>query len=138
MRTHSCWQSPGLRATTPQRALSPRQQHMVDYCSVFAWRAHTTQASYEQDESVVLFLGGIVAPRRSHRVPCKAPTKKTDEGLPVHSFSGVMANLATITDNRIDPTLPGAEPFHKLTIPSAFQRKAFELLGIKIGCGQYG
>lgn len=81
----------------------------------------------------------VVAPaRRSQRALCKAQTKKTDEGLPVHSFSGVMANLATITDNRIDPTLPGAVPFHKLTTPSAFQRKAFELLGIKIGCGQYG
>jgi len=80
----------------------------------------------------------VVAPaRRSPRALRKARTKKTDAGLPVHSFSGIMANLANIADNRIDPRLPGVEPFHKFTTPSALQNKALELLGVRIFRGQY-
>ncbi|MFC1835324.1 hypothetical protein ACFL2Q_11410 [Thermodesulfobacteriota bacterium] len=95
---------------------------------------------FEEDDKVSaeMLRHSVVAPaRRPPRALRKAQTEKTDEGFPVHSFSGLMANLATIADNRIDPRLAGAEPFHKFTTPSAFQRKALELLGINIYLGQY-
>ena len=75
----------------------------------------------------------VVAPaQRSPRAVRKAQTKKTDDGMPVHSFSGVMASLATIVKSRIQLKLAGSEPFHKVTLPSRFQQKVLDLLGVKL------
>ncbi len=113
---------------------------MLAYYVEWHMRRDLAPILFEDDDKATaeMLRHSVVAPaRRSPRALRKAQTKKTDEGFPVHSFSGVMANLATIADNRIDPRLAGAEPFHKFTTPSAFQRKALELLGIKICRGQY-
>ena len=61
----------------------------------------------------------------------KVATKKTSEGDPVHSFSTLIGDLATITRNTVAPRLPGAEPFQATTRPTPLQRKAFKLLGVK-------
>jgi len=52
-------------------------------------------------------------------------------GSPVHRFRGLLAHLATLTKNTIQPTgdLPA---FDRLTVPTPLQQKAFELLGLKI------
>jgi len=72
-----------------------------------------------------------VAPAtRSASAHRKVTTKKTAERLPVHSFKSLLADLATITANRIQPTdatLPG---FAMITTPTPVQRRAFELLGV--------
>ena len=72
-----------------------------------------------------------VAPAvRSPQALAKAATKQTPGDLPVHSFTTLLADLATICLNTItpaDPTLPG---FRLVTTPTALQRQAFELLGV--------
>ena len=113
---------------------------MLAYYVEWHMRRDLAPILFEDDDKATaeMLRHSVVAPaRRSPRAMRKAQTKKTDDGFPVHSFSGVMANLATIADNRIDPRLPDVEPFHKVTTPSAFQRKALELLGVKICRGQY-
>ena len=75
----------------------------------------------------------IVAPAQvSEAAKEKARGKRTADGLPVHSFRTLLGDLATITRNRVVPRLPGTEPFEVLTRPTALQREAFKLLGVRL------
>jgi hypothetical protein len=60
---------------------------------------------------------------------CKAKTKRTDDGLPVHSFRSLLADLATLTRNTV--RFGRAATFHVLATPTQIQRRAFESLGVK-------
>ena len=73
----------------------------------------------------------VVAPaQRSPRAKAKALTKRTDEGAPVHSFRTLLADLATLTTNRVQPNAPGVPAFDILATPTPVQHRAFELLGV--------
>jgi Transposase DDE domain len=72
-----------------------------------------------------------VAPAaRSPRARAKAATKRTPGDLPVHSFSSLLTDLATICLNTIAPADPALPGFRIVTTPTALQRQAFELLGV--------
>lgn len=74
----------------------------------------------------------IVAPAKvSPKAALKASTRRTEEGLPVHSFQTLLADLGTITKNRIQPNIAGAEAFDQITRPTALQCQAYQLLGLK-------
>jgi len=74
-----------------------------------------------------------VAPaKRSPRAERKAAQKRTEQDQPVHSFQTLLADLATIGKNRIQANLPGAEPFEKITRPTALQQRALSLLGVPL------
>jgi hypothetical protein len=47
----------------------------------------------------------------------------------VHSFATLLADLATIAANRIQPAA-GQPGFTLITTPTPVQRQAFELLGV--------
>jgi hypothetical protein len=68
---------------------------------------------------------------RSPSAEEKALTKKTPSGHTVHRFHGLLDHLATLTKNTIQPQgdLP---PFDQLTVPTALQQRAFDLLGVSI------
>jgi transposase len=71
-----------------------------------------------------------VAPaQRSDDALTKAARKRTEDNYPVHSFTSLLTDLATICANHIQPTddLPA---FTKITTPTPLQRRAFELLGV--------
>jgi len=59
----------------------------------------------------------------------KANTKRTDDGLPVHSFRTMLADLATLTRNTV--RMAGARTMVLLATPTQIQQRAFDLLGIK-------
>ena len=72
-----------------------------------------------------------VAPAaRSPRALAKAATKHTPGDLPVHSFTSLLTDLATICLNTIAPADPAVPSFRLVTTPTALQRQAFELLGV--------
>ncbi|HEY3648687.1 MAG TPA: IS1634 family transposase [Streptosporangiaceae bacterium] len=72
-----------------------------------------------------------VAPAaRSPRALAKAAAKHTPGDLPVHSFSTLLADLATICLNQIQPADPALPGFRLVTTPTPRQRQAFELLGV--------
>ena len=62
----------------------------------------------------------------------RRPTKRTLQGAPVHSFQTLLDDLATIAKNRIQPKLTGAAPFEVITRPTALQRQALDLLGLRL------
>ena len=72
-----------------------------------------------------------VAPAaRSPRALAKAATKHTPGDLPVHSFTSLLTDLATICLNTIAPADPALPGFRLVTTPTALQRRAFEILGV--------
>ncbi|MGO9151820.1 IS1634 family transposase [Mycobacterium sp.] len=71
----------------------------------------------------------VAAAQRSDAALAKAARKRTPEGTPVHSFTSLLADLATICANQIQPT-DDMPAFTKITAPTPLQRQAFELLGV--------
>lgn len=82
----------------------------------------------EDREGAQALRSSIVAPaQRSESAQKKAARKQTSDGLPVHSFRTLLADLATLTRNRVrlaEQTLP------ILATPTAVQQRAFQLLQI--------
>ena len=74
----------------------------------------------------------VATARRSQRADRKAATKRTQDDYPVHSFQTLLADLATIVKNRIQPKLSGAGTFDKTTKPTRLQRRALSLLRIRL------
>ena len=92
-----------------------------------AWRelmfADTDQAAKARRDPV--------APaRRSPAALDKVARHTLDDGTPVHSFSTLMAELATIVRNtcRTPSAGPNAPTFDLLTTPNAHQRRALDLI----------
>jgi hypothetical protein len=72
-----------------------------------------------------------VAPaKRSASALKKAATKQTADKTPVHSFNSLLADLATIAANRVQPHDTNLAAFTVITTPTALQRRAFELLHV--------
>ena len=66
----------------------------------------------------------------------KVATKRTDDGLPVHSFRSLIADLATVTRNTM--TISKVEDASFVLYPklTATQQRAFEILGVPMNCCQ--
>jgi hypothetical protein len=71
----------------------------------------------------------VAAAQRSNPALAKASRKRTEDDYPVHSFTSLLADLATICANHIQPN-HDVPPFTMITTPTALQRRAFELLGV--------
>ena len=54
----------------------------------------------------------------------------TPDGFPVHSFPTLLAELATLTRNRIVPAGADEGAFEILAEPTPLQARAFELIGV--------
>jgi transposase len=72
----------------------------------------------------------VVAPaQRSPQAEDKARRKKTDNGLPVHSFQTLLKDLQTIARNTVQM---GPASFEMITTPTPFQQHALTLLGVSV------
>jgi hypothetical protein len=72
-----------------------------------------------------------VAPAaRSPNALAKAATKHAPGDLPVHSLGTLLADLATICLNQIQPADPALPCFRLVTTPTPLQRHALDLLGV--------
>jgi len=73
-----------------------------------------------------------VAPAvRSPSTRRKAARKTTSEELPVHSFRGLLEELATLSCNEVQlAAQPNSEPFQMKSHPTALQARVFALLGV--------
>jgi transposase len=77
--------------------------------------------------------GSIVSPApRSAAAQAKDKTKRTDDGLPVHSFRTLLKDLGTLAKNQV--RLDGAEgsDFYVLTEATPLQQRALDLLGVTL------
>jgi transposase len=70
----------------------------------------------------------VVAPaQRSPQAERKALTKRTQDGLPVHSFQTLLADLHTLAKNKIQME---EASFEMITVPTPLQQRAFDLLKV--------
>ena len=67
---------------------------------------------------------------RSPTALAKQTTGRTADGLPVHSFRTLIADLATLTRNILVTAGAPDSPFTIATRPTPIQQKAFHLLGL--------
>jgi hypothetical protein len=69
----------------------------------------------------------VAQAQRSKAAMRKQTTGLTEDGLTVHSFQSLLANLATLAHNTI-----AIAPLYPLTRPTLIQQKAFDLLRVKL------
>jgi hypothetical protein len=78
---------------------------------------------------------GVVAQaQRSPAAVQKQTTGLTEDGMPVHSFRTLLADLATVARNILTTAITPNHPLTVVTRPTTIQHKAFQLLGIR--CSQ--
>ena len=88
----------------------------------------------EHQELALSLRDSVVASsQRSPSAKNKAQKKRTEDDFPVHSFQTLLADLATIVKNRVQPKIPGAKvTFDKITQPTRVQQRALDLLGVSL------
>ncbi|BAY49807.1 transposase IS1634 family protein [Scytonema sp. HK-05] len=89
------------------------------------------QGAENKKESVV------TSALKSDKALAKSQKKRNEDGLPVHSFQTLLADLATVVKNKIQSTVAGTNfTFDKITEPTRVQQRAIDLLGISLICTQ--
>jgi hypothetical protein len=122
-----------IRHRTEDRVRAHVFLRMLSYYLAWHMQARLAPVLFTDDDKQTARAArpSPVAPAiRSPRARAKAATKQTPADLPVHSFATLLADLGTICLNTIAPADPALPGFQLVTIPTALQRQAFELLGV--------
>jgi transposase len=86
-------------------------------------------------EAAEALRASIVAPAQRSPVALSKQTKGlTEDGLSVHSFHTLLADLATLARNTVTTAITPDHPLVVMTRPTPIQQKAFNLLAV--GCSQ--
>jgi len=72
----------------------------------------------------------VAKAERSPAAVTKQTTGQTEDGLPVHSFRTLLADLATLTRNTLVTAIDPERSFILSARPTALQHKALDLLGL--------
>ena len=137
-RAFRCWKGVDLRVRPIYHRIPDRVRAHIFVCLL----AYYVEWHLRQALAPLLFEDEQLEADRRRRDPVapaqpsaaarrKKATKRTAEGLPVQSFSTLLAELATRCQNtcRVASAAPQAS-FQQLTIPTPLQKRAFELLGL--------
>jgi hypothetical protein len=104
---------------------------MLAYYVEWHMRSVLKPVLFDQDdagEGRELRADPVMAKRPSASAKAKARTKRTADGLPVHSFQSLLEDMATITRNTIVPDVPNAPGWQQDTEPTPLQIKILSLL----------
>lgn len=104
---------------------------MLAYYLQFELRVKLQELLFD-DEAPSSPTNPVAPAERSPQAGRKAASKRTEDGLPVHSFKTLLAELGTLCRNRVRIESTG-QTFEQLTEPTPLQARAFELLGLKVG-----
>ncbi|HEY5519233.1 MAG TPA: IS1634 family transposase [Candidatus Limnocylindrales bacterium] len=84
-----------------------------------------------RDEAPPARTDPVGPPERSAAAIAKERDHRTPEGFPVHSFGTLMAELATLTRNRVVPAGTDEQAAFEIpTEPTPLQARAFDLIGV--------
>jgi transposase len=86
----------------------------------------------DKDGAEALRSSVVAQAQRSNTAVKKQATGVTPDGLPVHSFRTLLADLATLARNTIVTAINPLYPLSVVTRPTSVQQKAFDLLGIGV------
>jgi transposase len=86
----------------------------------------------DKDEAEARRSSVVAQAQRSKAAVRKQTTGMTPDGLPVHSFRTLLADLATVARNTIITAINPNYPLTVVTRPTPMQQKAFDLLGLAL------
>ena len=104
---------------------------MLAYYVEWHMRAKLAPMLYDDTdkEAAEALRDSVVAKaQRSPSAIAKRTKRQTDDGLPVHSFQTLIADLMTMARNTVVTALAPENPFNITTRPTPIQQKAFDLL----------
>jgi transposase len=87
---------------------------------------------HERDEAEATRDSIVQTAPRSDAARAKDKTKQTADGLPVHSFRTLLADLGTLAKNSVRVRGESGSAFYELTQPTPLQQRALELLDIAL------
>src|SRR5260370_17617226 len=102
------------------------QWHMRRVLKPILFHEHDKAAAEATPTSIVS------QPERSNTADRKAATKRTHDGLPVHSFRSLLADLATVTRNTMAVAQSPQATFVLYPKLTSAQDRAFQLLGVPV------
>jgi Transposase DDE domain len=107
---------------------------MLAYYVEWQMREKLAELLFDEDDEAGARAAreSIVAPAQpSDACRAKANTKRTADGLPVHSFRTLLTDLATLSRDEV--RIPSVQQtFIKLRAPSPLQQRALNLLGVTL------
>ena len=112
---------------------------MLAYYVEWGVRARLAPMLYDDDDkeaAEALRESPVAKAQRSPAALAKSATGRAANGLPIHSFQSLLADLATLTRNTVVTAIAPNQPFTILTRPTPIQQKAFDLLDLRIACTQ--
>ena len=86
----------------------------------------------DKETAEALRASVVAQAQRSPSAVTKQTTGQTEDGLPVHSFRSLLADLATLVRNTVVTAITPHYPLTVLTRPTPIQHKAFALLGVTL------
>jgi hypothetical protein len=122
-----------IRHRTENRVRAHVFLRMISYYITWHMHARLAPILFTDDDKATAEAArpSPVAPAaRSPQALAKAAAKRTPGDLPVHSFQTLLADLATICLNQIQPADPALPAFQLVTSPTPLQRRALDLLGV--------
>jgi len=120
-----------IRHRTEERVRAHVFLRMLSYYITWHMQARLAPMLFTDDDKTTAQAArhSPVAPAaRSPRALAKAAAKRTPGDLPVHSLQTLLADLATICLNQIQPADPALPSFRLVTTPTPLQRQALDLL----------
>ena len=88
----------------------------------------------DKEAAEALRASVVAQAQRSPAAVRKQTTGWTPDGMPVHSFQSLLADLATVAHNTITTAITPNYPLTIVTRPTTIQHKAFQLLSVS--CSQ--
>jgi hypothetical protein len=85
----------------------------------------------DKDIAETLRSSVVAKAQRSPSAIAKEAYGTTPDGLPVHSFQSLLADLATLAKNTVTTALNPKHEFILYTRPTPLQQKALDLLDVK-------
>jgi transposase len=86
----------------------------------------------DKETAEALRASVVAQAQRSPAAVTKQTTGQTEDGLPVHSFRSLLADLATVVRNTVVTAITPHYPLTVLTRPTPVQHKALALLGVTL------
>jgi hypothetical protein len=106
---------------------------MLAYYLEWHMRQRLAPMLFDDTDEAEARRSSVVAPAQRSKVAVrKQTTGVTPDGLPVHSFRTLLADLATLARNTIITAINPNYPLTVVTRPTPVQQKAFDLLGLAV------
>ena len=103
---------------------------MLAYYVEFHMRRRLAPILFDDHDRAAAVAKRVAPAERSPAAQRKVAARRTDDGLPVHSFRSLIADLATYSKILATTALNENYVFTLHTRPTPIQQRAFELLGI--------